>query len=51
MGVFTIITKGNINYLIDFRFTTGDFWMLGAAIGWALYSIYQTVISAYRTLL
>ncbi len=40
IGVFMIITKGNINYLIDFRFTEGDFWMLGAAIGWALYSIY-----------
>ena len=40
IGVITIITKGNINYLIDFRFTSGDFWMLGAAIGWALYSIY-----------
>ena len=40
VGVITIITKGNINYLIDFRFTSGDFWMLGAAIGWALYSIY-----------
>ena len=40
VGVITIITKGNINYLIDFRFTTGDFWMLGAAVGWALYSIY-----------
>ena len=40
VGVITIITKGNLNYLIDFRFTSGDFWMLGAAIGWALYSIY-----------
>ena len=40
VGVITIITKGNINYLIDFRFTSGDFWMLGAAVGWALYSIY-----------
>ena len=38
--VITIITKGNINYLLDFRFTSGDFWMLGAAVGWALYSIY-----------
>ena len=40
IGVITIITKGNLNYLINFRFTSGDFWMLGAAIGWALYSIY-----------
>ena len=40
IGVITIITKGNFNYLINFSFTTGDFWMLGGAIGWALYSIY-----------
>ena len=40
IGVITIITKGNLNYLINFRFTSGDIWMLGAAIGWALYSIY-----------
>ena len=40
IGVITIITKGNINYLIDFSFTSGDIWMLGAAVGWALYSIY-----------
>ncbi len=40
VGVVTIISKGNLNYLISFRFTSGDFWMLGAAIGWALYSIY-----------
>ena len=40
IGVITIITKGNFNYLINFSFTTGDFWMLGAGIGWALYSIY-----------
>ena len=40
IGVIIIITKGNFNYLINFSFTTGDFWMLGAAIGWALYSIY-----------
>ena len=40
IGVITIITKGNFNYLINFSFTTGDFWMLGAAIGRALYSIY-----------
>ena len=40
IGVVTIITKGNINYLLNFSFTSGDFWMLGAAAGWALYSIY-----------
>ena len=40
IGVLTIIIKGNINYLINLRFTSGDIWMLGAAVGWALYSIY-----------
>ena len=26
--------------LINFKFTSGDLWMVGAAIGWAIYSIY-----------
>ena len=40
IGVFTIIIKGDLNLLINLNFTIGDLWMLGAAIGWALYSIY-----------
>ena len=40
LGVFTIIIKGNLKLLIDLKFTIGDLWMLAAAIGWALYSIY-----------
>mgnify|MGYP001300404643 CR=1 FL=1 len=40
VGVITIISKGNLNYLLNLSFISGDFWMLGAAIGWALYSIY-----------
>jgi len=40
VGVFAIIIKGDINLLINLKFTLGDLWMLGAAIGWALYSIY-----------
>ena len=39
-GVLTIISKGKIDLLLNFRFTTGDLWMVGAAIGWAVYSIY-----------
>ena len=39
-GVLVIICKGNLAYLLDFKFTSGDIWMLGASIGWALYSIY-----------
>ncbi len=40
IGVFTIIIKGDLDLLIDLKFTIGDLWMLAAAIGWALYSIY-----------
>ena len=39
-GVLTIICKGDLTYLINFKFTSGDLWMLGAAIGWAVYSIF-----------
>ena len=40
LGVLIIICKGDLNYLINFKFTSGDLWMLGAAIGWAIYSIF-----------
>ena len=39
-GGFIIICKGDLTYLINFKFTSGDLWMLGAAIGWAVYSIF-----------
>ncbi len=39
-GVLIIICKGDLSYLFNFKFTTGDLWMLGAAIGWAVYSIF-----------
>ena len=39
-GVAIIICKGDLNFLINFKFTSGDLWMLGAAIGWAVYSIF-----------
>ena len=39
-GVFTIIIKGDLDLLINLKFTIGDLWMLAASIGWALYSIY-----------
>ena len=39
-GVFIIICKGDLTYLINFKFTSGDLWMLGAAVGWAVYSIF-----------
>ena len=40
VGVILIIIKANLNLLINLKFTTGDLWMLGASIGWALYTIY-----------
>tara|TARA_X000001036_G_scaffold426740_1_gene454504 strand:- start:91 stop:996 length:906 start_codon:yes stop_codon:yes gene_type:complete len=40
LGVLIIICKGDLYYLTNFKFTTGDLWMLGAAIGWAVYSIF-----------
>ena len=40
VGVLTIISKGNIQLLLNFKFTSGDLWMVGAAVGWAIYSIY-----------
>ena len=39
-GVFIIISKGNLQFFLNFKFTSGDIWMIGAALGWALYSIY-----------
>jgi drug/metabolite transporter (DMT)-like permease len=38
-GVVSIIAKGEISLLVTLKFTSGDLWMLGAAIGWALYAV------------
>jgi len=38
-GVVSIIAKGKISLLVSLKFTSGDLWMLGAAIGWALYAV------------
>ena len=40
LGVFLIIVKGKISLLLSLKFTAGDLWVLGAAIGWALYAIF-----------
>ena len=40
IGVILIIIKANLRLLVDLKFTVGDLWMLGASIGWALYTIY-----------
>ena len=39
-GVLIIIIKGDYLSLISLKFTKGDLWMLGASVGWALYSIF-----------
>ena len=40
IGVIIIIIKADITLLLDLNFTSGDLWMLGASIGWALYTIF-----------
>ena len=40
IGVFMIISKADLHLFLSLKFTAGDLWMLGASIGWALYSIY-----------
>ena len=40
VGVLIIIIKGDILLLFNLTFNQGDLWMLGAAISWALYSIF-----------
>ena len=40
VGVLIIIIKGDYLSLISLKFTQGDLWMLGASVGWALYSIF-----------
>ncbi len=39
VGVISIIAKGDVSLLIGLKFTSGDLWMLGAAVGWALYAV------------
>ena len=40
LGVGVIIIKGNLSILMSLKFTIGDFWILGASVGWAFYSIF-----------
>ena len=39
-GVITIIIKGNVGLFFQLKFNSGDLWMLGASLGWALYTVY-----------
>jgi drug/metabolite transporter (DMT)-like permease len=40
LGVIIIIIKGKLNLLLTLSLTKGDIWILGAALAWALYSIF-----------
>ena len=40
IGVVIIIIKADMILLLNLSFTSGDLWMLGASVGWALYTIY-----------
>ena len=39
-GVLVIITRSDLNVLLDLDFNIGDIWMLGAVICWGLYSTF-----------
>jgi len=40
VGVISIIAKGDMSLLVSLKFTSGDLWMLGAAVGWAMYAVF-----------
>ena len=39
LGVIYLVLKGNINNIVEFEFTKGDFWIIVACFDWALYSV------------
>lgn len=39
LGVLIIVAKGDPAILAGLRFVAGDLWIVGAALGWAIYSI------------
>ena len=40
IGVLVVISNGKLSTLLNLEFVEGDIWILGAAISWALYSVY-----------
>lgn len=40
MGLLFIVSKGDVEILLELNFTKGDLWIFAASLGWALYSIY-----------
>ena len=39
LGVIYLILKGDINHILELKFTPGDLWIVAAALDWALYSV------------
>lgn len=39
IGVLYLILKGDINHILEQKFTPGDLWIVAAAVDWALYSV------------
>lgn len=39
LGVLYLILKGDVNHIFELEFNPGDFWILLAALDWALYSV------------
>lgn len=39
IGVIYLILKGEINHILELKFTVGDLWIIAACIDWALYSV------------
>ena len=40
VGVLVVISNGKLSTFLNLNFVEGDIWILGAAISWALYSVY-----------
>jgi drug/metabolite transporter (DMT)-like permease len=40
IGLLFIITRGELTLLTQFHFARGDLWTLGAALAWAVYSVF-----------
>jgi len=38
-GVIYLILKGEINHILELKFTAGDLWIILACVDWALYSV------------
>ena len=40
IGVLVVISNGKLSTILNLEFVEGDLWILGAAVSWALYSVY-----------